>query len=288
MTLADIARTAVTRSAAWNATNHTVGSTFTRGNVRGGAVWFWQAPPEADGTEGHMYMMRVSPRRALLDLQVAAGTTPDAKYGPATRAAILRMTGAPSTSNDANVIISGLVAVYHGNRGTIYMPERTEFPTSANPTEVRGDETYLDAIDLTTNRTIPIPRTAGAEHAADELARVTAATTPTATTRAPATQSPAASLTSEQRAAMGLATTPRGDVAPLPAPMPPHDLVVENVRPVADAPAAGAALMAPPQAAKGLVGWIHENPGTAGLAGFALIGAGVYAMKAATTKRKAA
>lgn len=275
MSLAELARTAVSRSPAWSATNGRVGSTFVNGAIRGGAVWLWQEPAAEGGAEGRTYVMRVSPRRVLLDLQIAAGATPDARYGLQTRHALLRLTGAPEGTSDANLILTSLQRVYHGGRGIVWTPERVEFPSSAHPVEVRGDETYMDAVDLATDRTTPVPRTAGTEHAADEIHRADAALEqPRAASTPSAQPSTPPGLTQAQRDAMGLATTPRGDTAPVPAP----DLVVRDLRVVPDA---SAALVAPQVARAGLAGWMRANPGKTAVFGVALIGAGALAMNAA-------
>ena len=135
-------------------------STFTRA-VRGGASWLFT------DDNNRVVMMRVSPRRVMLDLQAWAGVAPDAQYGPETRDRIdakLLPSYPNGFTNERDRFEAALNAVYHSNAGTVTLPERVELPQSLHRPfpVIGGDATFQSALVLdpgtgavTSDQTIP-------------------------------------------------------------------------------------------------------------------------------------
>lgn len=286
--LEDAARTAVNRSAVYNATNGRVGSTFTRGSVRGGGVWFWQEPPAAGAAtgSGRIWMLRISPRRVLLDLQIAAGATPDAKYGPDTRAALIRMVGADPSITDESLYLTAIWSVYHALRGEVHAPHNTEFPSSAAIREITGDASFTDAIELSTGaevqnataiRALAVPQTPTVEATPRQPAGATPASRQTTTVDpapAPAQETPTAALVRTHTPAELADLYHRGALRwqDIPADV---QLQITNLRPVIDAVRAAPA---------GVMGWVQAHPMLTFFGAMGAIGTGYVLVKEATKK----
>lgn len=133
-----------------------------RNGTQGALVFYWQAPPDAAGNEGRVYIIRTQAPYIIEAIQSDLRVPSDGRFGDATRraaVAAMRADGLVVPDNEPALgpMMGYLLAraLFRG-QGRVGFPARVEWPDIHTALRASGSNSTVSVFDIAAGRDVPI------------------------------------------------------------------------------------------------------------------------------------